>query len=310
MRRSVREAIVGFSIIGAAIGFIFTLLWLYGVRLGGKTWGVIADFSNAEGLVKRSPVTYRGILVGSVRSIQVTSKSVLASLEINQADLQLPLPVIAVLSPESLLGGNATVRLVSQGKLPAKSLSMPHTRSCAGQGILCNGDKITGRTAASIASVTESLERLLREVENEKSISDLTTTTKQINRAARDISRFLENADTTIAKVDDLIQFLRIEAARARPIITNLDQATADAARAASHVNSVVAAFNDLQVIEELSQAVSNTRLLTARVAAVSDDISSLTADPRVIKAIQDLTVGLGTFFEGLYSVEADDTTR
>ena len=40
-------------------------------------------------------LTYRGILVGSVRSIAVTSESVVTELEINKADLRLPLPVTA-----------------------------------------------------------------------------------------------------------------------------------------------------------------------------------------------------------------------
>jgi hypothetical protein len=38
-------------------------------------------------------VTYRGILVGSVRSIKVTSSAVVAELEITKGDLRLPLPV-------------------------------------------------------------------------------------------------------------------------------------------------------------------------------------------------------------------------
>ncbi len=53
MRRSVREAIVGFSIVGAIAGFAGTMLWLRGVRLGSETWTVTADFQNAGGLAAR-----------------------------------------------------------------------------------------------------------------------------------------------------------------------------------------------------------------------------------------------------------------
>ena len=86
MRRSVREAIVGFSIGGAIAGFAGTMLWLRGVRLGSETWTVTADFANAGGLAARSPVTFRGIMVGTVRSVDVTPMSVRATLEIS-ADL-------------------------------------------------------------------------------------------------------------------------------------------------------------------------------------------------------------------------------
>ena len=59
------------------------------------------------------PVTYRGILVGSVRSIAVTPEAVVAELEINNADLLLPMPVTATVEAGSLLGGNGS--LVSRG---------------------------------------------------------------------------------------------------------------------------------------------------------------------------------------------------
>ena len=85
MRRSVRDAIVGFTVIGGIIGFASTALWLRGVRLGASHWSLTARLNDAAGLMERSPVTYRGILVGSVRSVEVTSEAVLAELEINKA---------------------------------------------------------------------------------------------------------------------------------------------------------------------------------------------------------------------------------
>ena len=84
MRRSVRDAIVGFTVIGGIIGFTSTALWLRGVRLGKSHWTLSASFNDAAGLAERSPVTYRGIQVGSVRSIAVTPQAVVAELEIKK----------------------------------------------------------------------------------------------------------------------------------------------------------------------------------------------------------------------------------
>ena len=42
-----------------------------GIRLGASHWTLTARFDDAAGLAERSPVTYRGILVGAVRSIEV-----------------------------------------------------------------------------------------------------------------------------------------------------------------------------------------------------------------------------------------------
>ena len=55
MRRSVRDAIVGFSIVGAVVAFSGAMLWLRGVRLGANVWRVKANFPDASGLAVRSP---------------------------------------------------------------------------------------------------------------------------------------------------------------------------------------------------------------------------------------------------------------
>ena len=47
MRRSVRDAIVGFTVIGGIIGFASTALWLRGVRLGSSHWTLTARFDDA-----------------------------------------------------------------------------------------------------------------------------------------------------------------------------------------------------------------------------------------------------------------------
>ena len=78
--------------IGGIVGFASTALWLRGVRLGSSHWTLTARFNDAAGLAERSPVTYRGILVGSVRSIEVTPEAVVAELEINKADLRCRCP--------------------------------------------------------------------------------------------------------------------------------------------------------------------------------------------------------------------------
>ena len=53
MRRSVRDAIVGFTVIGGIIGFASTALWLRGVRLGSSYWSLTARFDDAAGLPHR-----------------------------------------------------------------------------------------------------------------------------------------------------------------------------------------------------------------------------------------------------------------
>ena len=60
MRRSVRDAIVGFTVLAGLVGFAATGMWMRGIRLGSSEWRLTANFNDASGLAERSPVTYRG----------------------------------------------------------------------------------------------------------------------------------------------------------------------------------------------------------------------------------------------------------
>ena len=71
MRRSLRDSIVGFSLLGGLLVFTFFSFWLRGVKLSSKNWYRVAEFNNASGLSKKSPVTYRGILVGSIEDLSL-----------------------------------------------------------------------------------------------------------------------------------------------------------------------------------------------------------------------------------------------
>ena len=304
MRRSVREAIVGFSIVGAIAGFAGTMLWLRGVRLGSETWTVTADFQNAGGLAARSPVTFRGIMVGTVRSIQVTPMAVKATLEINDESLQLPLPVKAAVSSASLLGGDSQVELVTTGVPLPKDAPGPKSRRCKDSEILCDGATIRGESAASLATITATLEQLLSEAERSNLIPALVESTKQFGITSQDASKFLNTADEAAENVDALVRQLRDELARARPTVDNLNRATAEAAAAAANINSLAEAFNNPETVSDLQQTVSNARDLTARLDSVGGDIEQLTDDQRFMNGLRNVMIGLGAFFEEVYPAE------
>ena len=301
MRRSVREAIVGFSLVGAIAGFAGTMLWLRGVRLGSETWTVQADFQNAGGLAARSPVTFRGITIGTVRSIKVTPLAVRATLEINQDDLKLPLPVTATVSEASLLGGDSQVELVTTGAPVPDNAPGPKAGNCRNRGVLCDGDSLPGKLGASLTSVTTSLEQLLDQAQKADLIPELVKSTKQFGTTSQDASRFLDTADVAAQNVDALVQQLRDEVARAQPTIDNLNKATAEAASAAASINNLAKAFDNPETVSDLKQTVTNARDLTARIDAVGGDIEQLTEDRQFMQGLRSVMIGLGAFFDEVY---------
>lgn len=304
MRRSIRDAIVGFSVIGAIIGFAATMAWMRGIRIGASEWKVTAEFSDANGLAERSPVTYRGILVGSVRKIRVTPDAVVADLEINQGDLKLPLPVTATVAPGSLLGGDAQVSLVSSGRALAADAALPRSASCDASKQLCDGGTIRGVQAPSITSVTQTMQKLLTQAQKAGLVPALAQSTKQFEETSKDASLFLKNADGTSREIEQMVKQLQKEIAKVDPMIANLNAATKDAAKAALHVNNIVAALDNPRTLNELRQTAANASQLTAKINAVGGDVEKLTSDEEFMQGLRNVTIGLGELFAEIYPAE------
>ena len=283
MRRSVRDAIVGFTVIGGIIGFASTALWLRGVRLGSSHWTLTARFNDAAGLAERSPVTYRGILVGSVRSIAVTPEAVVAELEINKSDLRLPLPVTATVGSASLLGGSARVALVSRGTPLPKDAPLPHAAGCQPTRQLCSGGIVLGQEEPSLSTVTATMQELLAQVQEERVIPN--------------VAASLEQIDSTAKEFELLSVQLQEELAKAVPVIRNLEAATA-------HANNIVASLDNPRTLNELKQTVANAAQLTAKIDAVGGDVAQLTGDPEFMKGVRSITIGLGDLFSEIYPAQ------
>jgi phospholipid/cholesterol/gamma-HCH transport system substrate-binding protein len=283
MRRSVRDAIVGFTVIGGIIGFASTALWLRGVRLGSSHWTLTARFNDAAGLAERSPVTYRGILVGSVRSIAVTPEAVVAELEINKSDLRLPLPVTATVGSASLLGGSARVALVSRGTPLPKDAPLPHAAGCQPTRQLCSGGTVLGQEEPSLSTVTATMQELLAQVQEERVIPN--------------VAASLEQIDSTAKEFELLSVQLQEELAKAVPVIRNLEAATA-------HANNIVASLDNPRTLNELKQTVANAAQLTAKIDAVGGDVAQLTGDPEFMKGVRSITIGLGELFGEIYPAQ------
>ena len=304
MRRSIRDAIVGFTVLGGLVGFGVTALWMRGVRLGASTWTVTARFDDAGGLAERSPVTYRGILVGSVKTIRVTPEAVVADLEINQGDLKLAQPVTATVASGSLLGGDALIALVSQGTPVPKDAPSASAPDCDVSRQLCDGATIQGQEAPSLSTVTETIQSLLAEAQKANLIAALAQSTQQFETTSKDASIFLNNADQAVEQIDLLVKQLRAETAKVRPIIENLNAATGNAVKASVHVNNIVAALDNPKTLNELRQTAANAADLTAKIDSVGGDVEKLTSDEEFMKGLRSVTIGLGELFAELYPAE------
>ena len=304
MRRSVREALVGFSLLGAVAGSFGLWLWLRGISLSQNTWTVKARFEDASGLADRSPVIFRGVQVGSVKRIETTSAAVLADLEINDPKLRLARPTIAQVQTGSLLGGDAEVALISTGNpLPANGPN-PRDRDCDSARMVCAGNELTGVAAASLKSVTELMQQLLAEAERQRILPQVAATTRSIAATSRSFDGTSRQAQAFLKDAQQLVRHLNRSVGRTEPILANLTVASAEAAAAGRHVRNLTATLDNPRTLAELKTTVSNAQRLTARVDAVGGDVSKLTGDPVFMDGVRSVAIGLGQLFDELYPAE------
>ena len=280
MRRSLRDAFVGFSLLGGLIIFSGAMLWLRDFRLGSKSWEISANFKDASGLAKMSPVTYRGIIIGSVRKIDFTPNTVEAKIKLNNNNLILPKPVIAKIVTSSMLGGDAQLSLVSLGKSLDRNELITVKKDCPNKRILCSGDKIKGVEMASISSLTEGINGIINEADRQEIV----------NKVSESIQQF----DRTQANLDELVLLSKLELMRAKPIITELTKAS-------FHLNNILKSLDNPKTLKDIQELASTSSSLAKKIDVMSSDMGNIMEDKELVNALKRVTIGLSKLFEDIY---------
>lgn len=305
MRRSVREALVGFSLLATVVCGVGLWLWLRGLTLSRGHWTIQASFADAAQLANRSPVYYRGVMVGRVSGIEVSGAEVIARLEITDGDLRLARPLVARVGAGSLLGGDAVVSLVSGGKPVPRSSPSPRDAACDDRLMVCHGSKVPGVEAASLESVTATMQALLEQAEKEGVVKRLAKATDSFDQTAEEIRRLSRQGQTFVGHADQLVSGLQKVVGQTDPIVTNLQAASLDARQASGSAKRVAARLEDPRMMSDLQATLTNARRLTERWEAVGSDVQKLTSDPSFVEGLRQVSVGLGRFFVDLVPASA-----
>jgi len=280
MRRSIRDSIVGFSLLGGILIFTFFSFWLRGVRLSSKNWHLFAEFNNASGLSKKSPVTYRGILVGSIEDISFTNESIKAKIVLNNPEIILPKPAFARVVTNSFLGGDVQVALETSEKTIPQNIAKPTSENCDAKLIICQGNTITGKQLSSLSNITNRISQLLKESNQENLIEN--------------ILKSIDQFDRTQENLDELIYLSKQEIQRVEPLITEITIA-------ANHLNKILSTIDDEETLNDIKLTITAARSISGKMNELSDDFVKLTKDKELTKSIRDLTIGLSKFLNEIY---------
>ena len=280
MRRSLRDSIVGFSLLGGLLVFTFFSFWLRGVKLSSKHWFLFAEFNNASGLSKKSPVTFRGILVGSIEDIIFTNESIKAKIVLNNPDIILPKPAFARVVTNSFLGGDVQVALETSEKTIPKNTAKAISEKCDSKLIICQGDTITGKQLSSLSNITNRINQLLKESNQENLIEN--------------VIKSIDQFDTTQENLDELIYLSKQEIMRVKPLIKEVTIA-------AGHLNNILSTINDEKTLKDIKLTIEAAESISGKFDNMSDDFEQLMKDKELTKSIRDLTIGLSKFLNEIY---------
>jgi len=280
MRRSLRDSIVGFSLLSGILIFTFFSFWIRGVRLSSKDWHLFAEFNNASGLSKKSPVTYRGILVGSVKDILFTNESIKAKIVLNNPEIVLTKPAFARVVTNSFLGGDVQVAIETSEKIIPKNTPKPTSERCNSKLIICQGDTISGKQLSSLSNITTKISQLLKESNQENLVENLVKSIDQFDR--------------TQENLDELIYLSKQEILRVKPLI---DEITV----AASHLNNILSTIDNKETLNDIKLTINATKSISNKLNGMSNDFEKLTKDKELTKSIRDLTIGLSKFLNEVY---------
>ena len=280
MRRSLRDSIVGFSLAGGLIIFTSFSFWLRGIKLSSKEWFIFANFNNASGLSKKSPVTYRGIIVGSIEDLIFTNESIKAKIVINNPEIILAKPAFAKVVTNSFLGGDVQVAIeTSKANLP-KNTEKATSKLCNKNLIVCEGDTIKGKQLSSLSNITNKINQLLKDSNQENLVEN--------------IIKSIEQFDKTQENLDELIYLSKQEINRVKPLLNDLTIA-------AGHLNTILATMNDAETLEDIKLTLEASSSISQKINLMADDFELLMKDQELTSALRDLAIGLSKFLNEIY---------
>jgi phospholipid/cholesterol/gamma-HCH transport system substrate-binding protein len=308
MRRSLREATIGFTLLTALAGGIGLWFWVSGAVFGQRTWSFRLRFDDAAGLSPQSSVSFRGVVVGAVRRVRADATGVRVDVQILEEQLRLPRPIVAQVRSGSLLGGDPEIALISEGPARLDGLVAPLDKRCDPIRQVCAGDLVQGVPSPSLSSVMGQVEELLTQARGQNLVGKVSETTTAVTTTSKAFAGTARRADRVLDGGDGLVNDLRGAVQQAQPVLANLRRATDEAnvamgnAKAASqHVRNITAAFDNPKTLAELRNTLSNAEQLTRRIDAIGGDVQKLSGDPVFVSGLRSVTLGLGKFFDELY---------
>lgn len=316
--RTVREGTVGLLAILAVVLFGGLALWLRGIKFGDKSYQIVADFPNVNGIQVGDSVRYRGLKVGRITSIDPASNGVDVVMEIFSDKLLIPSQAKIQASSSGLIG-ETFVDIIPQTQLPSDSLSMnPLTKSCNSQQILCDRDRlqgVPGVTLDDLLPITYQFSKAYSDPEFYAKVNSLvqnsSVAASEVANLSRDVSSLVNNLQQEIASFSQAAQAVTKVADSTSQQLTSTATKYQDTA---AKIDKLTQNVDELVTQNKTNLAgtlnsISTTSNRLQNLVVTLDKTIATTDTEKLAQNLETLTVNAATAAENLKNVSATFST-
>ena len=343
--RTIREGSVGLlALVGIAL-FGSLVLWLRGINLRDKSYEIIGEFPNVNGIQVGDSVRYRGLKVGKINRIQPGSNGVDVFMEIFSDDLLIPKESSLQASSSGLIG-ETFIDILPQAQLAEQASTMnPLSQDCDSSMIICNSERLQGQPGITIDDLMPLMFRMTSlysdprffdninaAVQNTSSAAAEVTELSQemskvLNSAQQDLKTFSNAARSITNLADDASGQISTTAEKYQATADNLNQLTANANKlleqnqdnlvatlesiknTSDRLHSLSIRIDDTVASTDTKTLIENLETLTANAAEASanlKDISQTFNNPNNLVVLQQTLDSARATFANTQKITAD----
>jgi len=188
--RTLKEGSVGLMIVGGIVLFSALALWIRGFKFGEKSYTVVADFPDVNGL-----------RVGKIEEISPRANGVDVVISIDSADLLIP-GDSTIKARSSGLIGETFIDIVPESNLSPKEKDLtPIGDKCNPKEIICDQARIQGERAITLDDILPYSYRFTQSYSDPEFVAKIDATVANAALAAQEIANLSRNSSTLVAEL-------------------------------------------------------------------------------------------------------------
>ena len=199
--RTLKEGSVGLMIVGSIALFAGLALWIRGFKFGEKSYTIVADFPDVNGMRLGDGVRYRGLRVGQIEEINPSTNGVDVVISIDSEELIIPSDS-TIKARSSGLIGETFIDIVPESELSTQSQNLtPIGNQCDETQIICDAARIQGERAITLDDILPYSYRFTQAYSSPEFVAKIDQTVQNSALAAQEIASLSRNSSILVQEL-------------------------------------------------------------------------------------------------------------